>query len=268
MILVCPACETRFSIGSASIKPGGRMIKCGRCEHNWRAHGEDLIDDVAAPAAESVETAEEIGESTPETEPEADSETAPEAEPEVELLPPMVDDDPPPPGLDDRILGGTEEPITGSLVTEIEEKNRKNGWLGWFFLLIVLGVLAAGAIFLRPQVIAAWPPATKLYDLVDGLLEDKYAGLEIAATPEYGFKDGRQILTIRGEIANVSGRVKDLALLQITLHDDKDGKLLHEVKVPLAKNQLAPNEKLKFSTVIPNPPDIKAQIAMTFIDGG
>ena len=124
------------------------------------------------------------------------------------------------------------------------------------------------AVFLRPQIIAAWPPATKLYDLVDGLLEDKYAGLEIVATPEYSFKDGRQILTIRGEIANVSGRDKELALLRIALHDDKNGKLLHEVKVPLAKNQLAPNEKLKFSTVIPNPPEIKAQIAMTFIDEG
>jgi predicted Zn finger-like uncharacterized protein len=288
MNLVCPSCETRFNIGSATIKPNGRMIKCGRCQHTWRAHAEDLTGDLAAPAAEPNEAAEDIGETAAETEPDVDLETGPEPEsevepetrpetgaesgpetgPETEILPQIADEEPPLPSPEETILDATPEPIPASLVTEIEEENRKSGWLGWLILLIVLAGLAAGAVFLRPQVIAVWPPASKLYGLVDGLLEDKYAGLEIAATPEYGFKDGRQILTIRGEIANVSGRVKDLALLRITLNDDKNGKLLHEVKVPLAKNLLAPNEKLKFSTVIPNPPEIKAQIAMTFIDGG
>jgi predicted Zn finger-like uncharacterized protein len=255
MNLVCPSCDTRFSIGSATIKPGGRMIKCGRCQNKWRAHAEDLRGDFAEPPAEP----------DPEIETEAEIVT----EPEAEILPPVSDDDgdPPPVSLDEHVLDAPPEPIPASLVTEIEEEGRKRGWIGWIILLIVLAALTAGAVFLRPQVIAIWPPATKLYDLVDGLTEDKYEGLDITATTESGFQDGRPILTIKGEIVNNSKHPKELALLRIALHD-KDGKVLHEVKRPLAKDMLPPNERLEFSTVMPNPPQNAIRISVTFIDGG
>ena len=35
MILGCPECNTRFAIDAQALRPDGRRVKCGKCEHIW-----------------------------------------------------------------------------------------------------------------------------------------------------------------------------------------------------------------------------------------
>jgi predicted Zn finger-like uncharacterized protein len=35
MILGCPECNTRFAIDAQALRPDGRRVKCGKCEHVW-----------------------------------------------------------------------------------------------------------------------------------------------------------------------------------------------------------------------------------------
>jgi predicted Zn finger-like uncharacterized protein len=61
MLIVCPNCATSYMIDAASLGPGGRMVRCARCQQTWFAGGEQeeataFVDDVIAEAeAESPE---------------------------------------------------------------------------------------------------------------------------------------------------------------------------------------------------------------------
>jgi len=35
MILSCPECSSRFAIDAQALRPDGRRVKCGKCEHIW-----------------------------------------------------------------------------------------------------------------------------------------------------------------------------------------------------------------------------------------
>lgn len=35
MILGCPECNTRFAIDAQALRPDGRRVKCGKCDHVW-----------------------------------------------------------------------------------------------------------------------------------------------------------------------------------------------------------------------------------------
>ncbi len=36
MILTCPECRTRYLVDPANLRPSGRTVRCGKCQHTWR----------------------------------------------------------------------------------------------------------------------------------------------------------------------------------------------------------------------------------------
>ncbi|HIJ38483.1 MAG TPA: hypothetical protein HPP80_06250, partial [Rhodospirillaceae bacterium] len=49
MIVVCPSCDTHFTLPPSALGPGGRALRCARCGHKWHATQSDVLR--ADPAA-------------------------------------------------------------------------------------------------------------------------------------------------------------------------------------------------------------------------
>ncbi|MEO8722485.1 MAG: MJ0042-type zinc finger domain-containing protein [Sphingobium sp.] len=49
MILVCPACATRYIVPDSAIGVNGRQVRCASCKHSWFQDGPELIAREAAP---------------------------------------------------------------------------------------------------------------------------------------------------------------------------------------------------------------------------
>lgn len=53
MILVCPECESRFKVKPEAIGDSGRVVKCAKCGHKWKATKDELQE----PGSASPKTA-------------------------------------------------------------------------------------------------------------------------------------------------------------------------------------------------------------------
>ncbi|WP_420548267.1 MJ0042-type zinc finger domain-containing protein [Curvivirga sp.] len=48
MILACPNCSTKFRVPDNAIGPQGRVVKCAKCAHSWKATTDDAVADAPA----------------------------------------------------------------------------------------------------------------------------------------------------------------------------------------------------------------------------
>lgn len=55
MILSCPECSTRFMVPDDALRPAGRTVKCGKCEHRWFADPPPSIADLSDDGDDSNE---------------------------------------------------------------------------------------------------------------------------------------------------------------------------------------------------------------------
>ncbi|MEO1248370.1 MAG: DUF3426 domain-containing protein [Pseudomonadota bacterium] len=251
MILVCPSCATRYKIDGSSLGEAGRQVKCARCGEVW--HAMPTPDE---PPPIDTRAAEMFASASPVPTP-ADEEPAPEEE----------DPPPIPPAPDLSAVPETRNGLAGT------EPKRATG-AGWALLgLAVIGVVLAGYAG-RDQLISAWPPAAKLYDVLGiphegAQIVSELAGGGLVVTDVESLwddADGTMTLTVRGTVANQSEVERAVPPLVVWLAAEDD-RQLQSWGLTLDTESLAPGESVPFETSIENPTEDAKRVEIAVLDG-
>ncbi|HUC61118.1 MAG TPA: DUF3426 domain-containing protein [Alphaproteobacteria bacterium] len=144
----------------------------------------------------------------------------------------------------------------------------RSRWALAWFLVIVLVAGAAGAGYVeRARVVEAWPPALRLYRLMGLMQPPAGEGLAVRnVTTRRSAVNGVELLTVQGEVVNLSDAPRAVPLLVATLTDSEHRDVQHW-SFRLAAPKLLPGESATFVSHVENPAADAASLTVGF-DGG
>ncbi len=156
----------------------------------------------------------------------------------------------------------------GSTLPPVRREQRGANWVGWLVLVVIVGAVVAGGVFAREQIVAAWPPAAKLYELVRLPLEGVRLGLDLRnVRSSQKVEDGVLVLIVEGEVVNVSRTAHRVPDLRVVLHDEEQRELVTWL-VSVPRSRLEPGESVAFSTRREKPPPDARGLVVSFAGGG
>jgi len=248
MIIICPACETRYYAGETVVGNRVRKVRCAKCAHEWMLEPE-------VPGDVEVEEAAE-------TEAEAEVVPPPRREPDVVRAPVARIVDP----------SAEEEPrltATDAAGGDIYLSRRARGGGGLDRLasialaLMLLALAAAAAYQYRTQIVRFVPALGGLYAKIG--LPVNARGLEIRK-PEWRIetRNGRPVLIVKGEIANVAKHPVAVPRLSLVLRDDKGRELYRWSAAIDDLESVKPGATAPFITTLESPPAEAHDIEIRF----
>ncbi len=217
MILTCPSCSTRYLSDPTSLNPNGRMVRCANCGHSWfQKPPDDMPKQVAGATLQLGGTSGS------------------------QAAAPVV------PGL-----GGAER-----FSTE-QRPSRRRGFSAstfaiWILVLLAIGVVVAAVYQYRVEIVRGWPQTASLYNLTG--VEVISSGLDFRdVTFERTTNDGLPMLTVRGQVVNITDQSLPIPRLRITLRDVDEVELYHWT-FALQQTRIGPGTSTDFVTRLASPP--------------
>lgn len=234
MKLVCPSCASSFVIDASALGSGGRTVRCGRCRHSW----------LAKPEAQE--------------------------EPVLELHSPLDEpDEDPTPRLAE--FDAERRRSRAARRSSRPPSKRRSSAGGWMLFVLVVAVIAVGAVFGRHQVMAWVPETEKLYTLV-GLAAEPPAveppAIQLRlheVTSNRQELDGAPALVIEGRIVNPTDQPQNVPPLVATLYDP-GGAELKRWTFAVDVEVLPPGGQVAFQTSTDNPPS-QGNLNLSFLTG-
>jgi predicted Zn finger-like uncharacterized protein len=250
MLLLCPACNTRYVVPDAAIGVDGRQVRCANCKHSWFQDGVRMQPAPPAPSIVAPKLADEP-DTAPTPPPPVVPITPPASEQAEETKPAtMVQtgfaafDDPPKPPKEQFLPAATpsafEMPERSQFDHEPPFKPRRNPAKLWtmaavaFALLIAIGTLA---IWQFGAPVAGLASGEKEPDLKIVLNENQ----ELNYRP-----DGTPFFVASGTIVNPSGETLSIPDMLVTLKD-ASGVPVYSWKMKAKADKIAPGGKVDFS---------------------
>lgn len=149
-------------------------------------------------------------------------------------------------------------------ITAPSPPRRRHGTgLGWVVVILLVGGAIVGAIVGRNQVVAMWPQAGHLYDLVGLKIGPLGAGLDIANITSTRNADG---LIVEGDITNKVGETRTVPRLRVALRDSGQHELVFKI-VDSPREKLLPGETSHFVVAFLPAPDAAVGVLVTFSAG-
>jgi predicted Zn finger-like uncharacterized protein len=147
-----------------------------------------------------------------------------------------------------------------------QPRARSGQAVGWLIFLAVLLGGGAGMVAGRDQVVTAWPPAARLYDIVGLSVEMVGAGLELRDVSSIRREDGPPAILVEGIVANVSNRPREVPRLKAVVRSAAHQDLKNWTFTP-GVLVLLPGETAKFKAELGDPPRGATDLAITFTTG-
>jgi predicted Zn finger-like uncharacterized protein len=234
MIVACPACATRYDFPAARFTASGTMVRCVECGHNWIESRPVEIIDVAPRPMPLPDQPNQV--------PATIGAPEPDAEREVRRL--------------------TEAARLARAQFEIAQRLRRKRLYGWAgFALAALSPLAA-AVLLPETTVRLFPASMRFFDEV-GMPVNIY-GLEVRRIDQqHIIIDGTRVISIKGEIVNVSDRDRKVPSLRFTLQNNAK----HDVyawTLDSGIRPLRPGEMTTFTTRVASPPPMAETVQIRF----
>ncbi len=232
MILICPACATRYRVTEQEFEgSAGRTVRCANCGHIWYER---------APPWHTPDSGGLVGDAA------ADPNAAP----------------------DKAAIEGMASPALGRLdmpprMPPVPAKKIRRAWSprSWAVaIVVVLLAVAVAAVLARRQIAAIWPSAMRLSTAhgLSGIPSE--TGLVIRKIAPSRTAGG---LVIDGEIANLGNAPRDVPRLRVGLQDGAEKEIQSEIVDP-PKARLSPGETVHFETPFAHPPDDATGVVVTF----
>ena len=265
MIISCPSCSARYAVDESKIGPRGRTVKCGKCGHTWTQTAPPPEETAAAPAREEPRPAPRASREDAVSDREIrDFRVSLDAAVERDRMRESGEADEPATRRSRR-RGGRRASRGGSGVPAV--RGRPSPWparIAWLLLVAVLGGIVGGGVAFRERIVEAWPPSERLYQTV-GLMpppiEERLGVRNVKHS--YGSGDEATVLTVQGEIVNISDSPSDVPDLRI-LFLNNGGEVLKRVAVAAPEKRMLPGESVTFRTRIPSPPTEAKHIDVGF----
>ena len=146
----------------------------------------------------------------------------------------------------------------------VRERRRDVNWAGWAALVLIVGVVVGAGVLARERIVAAWPPAAKLYEMVRLPVQRAGAGLELHdVRSSKELDEGVEVLVVEGEIVNASRRVREVPRLRVAFRDGAGQEIEHWL-ISVAQARLQPGESAGFSVRWERPPPEAEGLAVRF----
>lgn len=276
MIIACPYCQTRYQVAAEAIGSAGRKVQCASCQRAWQAlppapaFDDDTIfergDEEALDAAFSaVEDDDTRGRVVPMTADAAKgtgtglpgvSEVVARAAQAVAGLPEAVAE-----SATQRAAAYSKRQNLLRAGMPIAKFKRV---IRLVAVTVFVGLLGAG-VMAREQIVRQVPEMHGFYSAIG--LGVNVVGLEISGLRTLASqRDGREVLDVSAEIANVAGRLVQVPPVLVTVRD-AEGRALYEWSVMPPTSQLDPNQALPFEARLASPPPGAVSVRLSFANG-
>lgn len=243
MIITCPNCATRYQVPGASFNETGRKVRCQSCRFIWHA-----VPDAAPsePPVPDMETGDVETQFESEIVDEVDG--ADEAEIEIDAI-----------GADIESAasdGADDQPAREG------KPERPADWKGWLALAACLTLIVGGFYEYRQAIVSAWPAAARAYALVG--LPVNALGIEFAnIRVERDFDNGLPVLTIAGEVVNVTSQTVQVPQLRVALRDRTEREI-YRWTVSITSDPLKADARARFATRLAAPPKEARAVFLRF----
>lgn len=139
------------------------------------------------------------------------------------------------------------------------------GSAGWIALAAVLAVSMSLLFFFRGGIVAAWPPAARLYQALWLTVDPPSYGLELRNLASSQAFDGDvPMLSVTGQVVNVSDQNRIVPRVRIGLTNEAGREIYHWTFI-VPDRELGPGKATGFSTTLASPPEAAKHLAITFL---
>jgi predicted Zn finger-like uncharacterized protein len=224
MIISCPSCSTHYNFPEQRLSGDGMAISCAACGHSWiESRAVEIVD----ISPRKLPTVIEHG-----------------FEPDSEVK---------------RLVEASRRAKEAFAVKKRQRLGRLRGWaiLG----ACLLAPVAAAASF--PELVVRLAPVTvRAYDAM-GYNVNIY-GLEIRRIEQqHAFVDGLRVLSIKGEISNISNSTQKIPWLRFGLNDRSQAEV-YTWTLDTGVRPLRAGESTSFVTRVASPPESAKNLQIRF----
>jgi hypothetical protein len=225
MIVHCPSCLSRKDIPSLRADGSGTLVACDGCGHEW-------IESRALDRTPGMSR----------------------------NLPVAAGQNPAAAEADLKRLVAAARAAQARFAGE--RRRRRVMTVAWAGLLLVAATPAACAMLFPEVIVRSAPAAIAFYDLI-GRKVNVY-GLEIRDVEvQHLLVDGKQVVAVKGQIANVTGSFRKIPGLRFGLRA-KDNAEVYNWRLDTAQRPLRPGESTSFVTRVASPPESASALEIRF----